>query len=117
MTDPATTVQTYFDAWVAKDFDTLATVLADDVTFKGALGTADGAQECLAGLRGMSQIMTDVDVHHRWVDGDDVITWFELHTTAADPIPTVNWMRMRDGQIARIRVTFDPRPLLAGDGG
>jgi hypothetical protein len=47
----------------------------------------------------------------RWVDGPDVITWFDLHTHDAPPVPTVNWSHVEDGRITRIRVTFDPRPL------
>jgi limonene-1,2-epoxide hydrolase len=100
------------DAWRARDFDRLRTVLAEDVTFRGPLGTADGADECVAGLRGMAEkVMTDVDVKLMAVDGGDVLTWFELHTAVADPIPTVNWSHVENGLITRIRVTFDPRPL------
>jgi hypothetical protein len=50
-------------------------------------------------------------VLHRFVDGADVLTWFELHTKDADPIPVANWSHVEDGWITRIRVTFDPRPL------
>ena len=45
-------------------------------------------------------------------DGPDVITWFELHTPDADPVPVANWARVEDDRIRRVRVTFDPRPLL-----
>jgi len=111
--DPREAARTYFDAWRARDFDRLRTVLADDVTFRGPFGTADGADECIAGLRGMAQnIMTDVRVVVMAVDGPDVLTWFELHSAAADPVPTVNWSHVEGGLITRIRVTFDPRPLL-----
>jgi hypothetical protein len=47
-------------------------------------------------------------------DGPDVFTWFELHTTVAPPAPVVNWGDVDDGEIPRIRVTFDPREILAG---
>ena len=88
-------------------------MLADDVGFRGPFGTADGADECIAGLRGMAEkVMTDVDVVLMAVDGSDVLTWFELHSAVADPIPTVNWSHVENGLITRIRVTFDPRPLL-----
>ncbi|MBO1756135.1 hypothetical protein [Allobranchiibius sp. CTAmp26] len=30
------------------------------------------------------------------------------------PHRRVNWMRIEGGRIAKIRVTFDPRPILAG---
>jgi len=53
-----------------------------------------------------------VEVIHRWVDGPDVLTWFELQTAAAGPMAIVNWSHVEDGRITRIRVTFDPRPML-----
>ena len=40
-TDPRDVAATYFRAWQARDFDTLASILRDDVTFRGPLGSAD----------------------------------------------------------------------------
>lgn len=105
-------VTTYFDAWRARDFDLLRTVLAANVDFVGVMGTATGIDECIAGLRGMSEsIMTDLTLHARVVEGPDAVTWFDLHTANTDPIPTANWSHVENGLITRIRVTFDPRPL------
>lgn len=104
----------YFDAWRARDFDRLRTVLHPDVEFAGVLGDAHGIDDALAGLRGMSEsIMTDLTLHARVVEGSDAMTWFDLHTASTEPIPTVNWSHAEDGLITRIKVTFDPRPLLA----
>lgn len=104
---------TYFDAWLAHDFDRLRSVLADDATFTGPMGTADGADACLDGLRGMSTAMEGADVRHVFVDGDDVLTWYDLRMQGAEPCPTANWMHVEDGRISEIRVAFDPRPLTA----
>jgi hypothetical protein len=104
----------YFDAWKRKEFDALRAILADAVTFEGPLGTAANADECIAGLRGMSQIMTDIVVRKRFVDGSDVLTWFDLHTTIAPPASTANWSHVEDGKIVAIRATFDPRAIVAG---
>lgn len=109
--DPAALAETYFRAWRDNDWDALRSVLADDASFRGPLGTADGGDECLAGLKGMSRILTDIVVHKRWVDGPDVITWFDLHTSVAPPAPTANWSHVSAGRIAAIKVTFDARPL------
>ncbi|MFF4327320.1 nuclear transport factor 2 family protein [Streptomyces sp. NPDC001591] len=106
----------YFTAWEAGDFETMRGLLAEDVDFVGPLGTAQGTEEALAGLRGLGQVLEKIDVRVRVAEGDEVITWFDLHTSIAPPAPTANWMRVRDGRIARIRVTFDPRGLLAGFG-
>ncbi|HET7014840.1 MAG TPA: nuclear transport factor 2 family protein [Streptosporangiaceae bacterium] len=106
---------TYFEAWQAGDFDRLRTILADDVTFDGPLGKASNADECIAGLQGMSQIVTAIVIHKTFVDGPDVLTWFDLYTAKATAaMPTVNWRHIENGKITWIRVTFDPRPLTSG---
>jgi hypothetical protein len=102
---------TYLEAWRAGDFSTLRAILADDATFDGPLGQARSADECVAGLQRMSKIMTDIVVRKTWVDGNDVVTWFDLHTAGTEPLPTVNWRHVENGKITSIRVTFDPRPL------
>ena len=110
--DPVAEVaETYFRAWKAGDFGRLRSILADDATFDGPLGQASNADECVAGLKRMSQIVTDIVIRKTFVDGKDVLTWFDLHTTTTDPLPTVNWRHVDHGKIAWIRVTFDPRPL------
>jgi ketosteroid isomerase-like protein len=111
--DARSTAAIYFTAWKDRDFDGLRSILADDATFRGPLGTADSGEECVAGLRGMARMLTDIDVVKVFVDGDDVLTWFDLHTDKAPPTPTANWMHIEDGKIVRIRVTFDPRELIA----
>src|SRR5690242_20606028 len=108
---PAEAAETYFDAWMRGDFDGLRAILADDVTFDGPLGQASNADECVEGLRRMSRIVTKVDVRKTFVDGPDVLTWFDLHTATTEPLPAVNWRHVENGKIAWIRVTFDPRPL------
>ncbi|WP_030686387.1 nuclear transport factor 2 family protein [Streptomyces globisporus] len=106
--------EAYFTAWEAGDFETLRGLVAEDVDFVGALGTASGVEEALAGLKGIGQVLEKIDVKARVAEGDEVITWFDLCTGIAPPAPTANWMHVEDGRIARIRVTFDPRGLLAG---
>lgn len=101
----------YFEAWRRGDFDALRAILADDVTFDGPLGHASNAQECIAGLQRMSKLVTDIVERKTFVDGPDVLTWFELHTADTAPLPTVNWRHIENGKITSIEVTFDPRPL------
>ncbi|MBC5823214.1 MAG: nuclear transport factor 2 family protein [Candidatus Eremiobacteraeota bacterium] len=106
------TAEEYFTAWKIKDFSRLKAILDDDVTFVGPLGRADGAEACVRGLTGLSQMLTDVVIEKMFVDGADVATWFNLHTQGAPACPTVNWSHVENGKITRIRVTFDPRPLI-----
>jgi hypothetical protein len=113
-TDPRTVATTYFSAWKAKDFETVRTLLADDVTFRGPLGTADGADECIEGLQGIGQMLTDIVIEKIFVEGNHVLTWYDLHTDKTDPIPTANWSTLENGKITAIRATFDARPLVEG---
>lgn len=112
----ATVAATYFDAWKSNDIERARPLLADDVSFVGALGSTQGAAETLSGLGGMFAMTEHVEVVKRWVDGADVLTWFELRTATAGPLAIVNWSHVEAGKITRIKVTFDPRPLLPPSG-
>ena len=89
----------------------LRTIVADDATFDGPLGHAGNADECIAGLQHMSQFMTDIVIRKTFVDGPDVLTWYDMHTARTDPLPTVNWRHEENGKITSIQAIFDPRPL------
>ena len=79
---------TYFDAWLARDFARLGTVLADDVDFAGPMGQVKGRNECLRGLEGLATIMTGIDVQKVFSTESDVLTWYDMATTVADPVST-----------------------------
>jgi limonene-1,2-epoxide hydrolase len=112
-TDTKTVAATYFEAWKDKDFAKLRSVLADEVTFSGPMGTADGADDCLKGLQGMAEAMEDLKIRVIVADGSDVITWYDLQMQGVEPLPTANWSHVEDGKITSIRATFDPRPMMA----
>jgi limonene-1,2-epoxide hydrolase len=109
---PASVAAAYFDVWKRNDIERVRPLLHDEVAFDGALGSTRGADETIAGLGRMFAMTKQVEVLHRWIDGPDVLTWFELRTETAGPLAIVNWSYVEAGRITRIRVTFDPRPLL-----
>jgi hypothetical protein len=111
-TDAAALAATYFRTWKARDFAGFRSILAEDVTFRGPLGQADNADECVKGIKGLSQIMTDIVVRKVFADEHEATTWFELHTKVADePVLVANWAKVTGGKISSIQVTFDPRSL------
>jgi SnoaL-like domain len=113
---PAAIATAYFDAWKAKDFDTFRFLLADDVEFIGPLAHLHNADDCVQGIKGMSEMITDIVVHKVLADGQDAITWFDLHAKGGIILPTANWSHVENGKITRIRVAFDPRPLTEQSG-
>jgi ketosteroid isomerase-like protein len=112
-TDPKTIAAAYFTAWEAADVERLRAILADDITFSGPLAQVAGADQYADSIRGLFQATEKVVVHKVWVDGDDVLTWFDLHMPGAPPAPVAQWCRVRDGKVKRVQVTFDPRGILA----
>jgi len=105
---------TYFDAWQAGDFARLRSVLDDDVDFAGPMGQVQGGDECLRSLEGLAKIITGLQIRKVFTAGPDVLTWYDMSTSVADPVPVANWMQVRDGKITRIRVAFDPRGIAGG---
>lgn len=105
-------VDRYFTALQAKDFATVRTLLHDDVTFKGALGTTNGAEAYVSGLEGMMATMTSVERRVVFTEGGNVFQAYDLalakpHVT----LPIAQWLKVRSGRIAQVHVYFDPRPL------
>jgi ketosteroid isomerase-like protein len=109
--DAAKVATTYFDAWKVNDFDTMRSLVSEDVTFAGPLAQLEGADDYMEGIRGMSQIKSEIVVRKVFVDGHDVLTWFDLHTTVASPVPVANWLHVENGKITALRVAFDAREL------
>ena len=111
---PRALAAAYFDAWKANDPAALRALLADDATFAGPMGHAEGADELATAIKPLFSITKDVVIQQVTDDDGDVMTWFDLHTTVAPPTPVVNWSRVRDGKIVRVRAAFDPREIIAG---
>jgi hypothetical protein len=110
---PKDTMQRYFETWNARDFDAFEAQLADDADFAGPLGTAHGPAELRTGIEGLSRTVERAEVVLMAAEGTHVLTWFELQTAGGDPVPVASWATIEERRVRRVRVTFDPRPLLA----
>ncbi len=111
--DSRTLAATYIEAWQTADVQRLHSILADDVSFRGPLAQIDGPDEYADSIRGLFAATEKVVAHKVWVDGDDVLTWFDLHMSGAPATPVAQWCHVQDGKVKRVEVTFDPRGLLA----
>jgi SnoaL-like domain len=111
--DPRSVVDAYFNAWKNNDFATMRSVLADTLDFAGPIDTFDNADAYQRAIQGLSQMKTDIVVHKTFVDGPDVLTWYDLHTRIAPPASVAEWSHVEGGKIAMVRVVFDARPFAA----
>jgi hypothetical protein len=109
----ADVVLAYFEAWKARDFDKMRSLLDDDLDFVGPLDQFSNADDYHKAIEGLSQAMTDIVVQKTFVDGPNVLTWYDLHTSLAPPAPVADWSRVQNGKISMVRVVFDPRKFTA----
>ncbi|MDF0530999.1 nuclear transport factor 2 family protein [Tsukamurella sp. 8F] len=110
---PREIAELYLDCWQRKDFEPLRPHLAEDVTFDGVFGSTRGVEDFLAGLAGMAAGTREVTLVRRLADDTDAMTWFDLVMGDAPATATVNWTHVEDGLVTAVRVTFDPREILA----
>lgn len=54
--------QTYFTAWEKGDYDTIRSLVAEDVDFIGPLAQTQGIDEFLTGLQGLGRVLTRIEV-------------------------------------------------------
>ena len=107
-------VQRYHDAFGRGDVQEARSLLADDLHFKGPIDEFHNADDYLASLGKLAQIVVGIDVQKVLADGDDVVTIYDLHTsTPAGTSAIAEWARVRSDKIAEIRVYFDARPFAA----
>lgn len=90
-----------------------AMLFAPDVTFESPLSPRiAGRDAVLDTLRGMLPAVLGVRVRDHVVQGDLVVSRFELNTPAG-PIEVLDRFRVTNGMLAEIRPYYDPRPLVA----
>jgi ketosteroid isomerase-like protein len=110
--DARTVATDLLRAWTTGDFAAVRSLIHDDVTFVGPLGTTDGADDYLSGLRGFARIVKGAERRKVIADGDDVCIVYDLVTdTPAGTVPTAGWYHVRDGRVDSLRVFFDARPF------
>ncbi len=112
-TDARSVVETYFNAWKNDDFAQMRSMLDDKLDFAGPIDRFDTADAYQLAIRGLSQMKTDIVVHKTFVDGSDVVTWYDLHTRVAPPAAVAEWSHVEAGKITMVRVVFDARPFAA----
>lgn len=107
MTDPKAIALAYLS-----NIHACAPLLAPDVTFTGPASTYTGADGILAAFRRLAGIHVRNDIQRLFVDGDEVCAIYDFVTDTMGSMPTIEWLKVRDGKIASIRLYYDQVPWL-----
>jgi limonene-1,2-epoxide hydrolase len=116
MATPKELVETYGNAFLKKDFDTVRRCLHDTrFTFKGPMEAFDNADEFVAVLRKLGPITKGMEEKKVFADGNDVCVIYDFVTNVPEIGATrmAEWFHIEDGRIASINIYFDPRPYVA----
>lgn len=111
MPSPAEIVQRYQAAIGEKNFTAARKLLHDSIRFEGPIDTFDRPEPLLEALERLSAIVTGVEHHKTFVDGNDVCVLYDLKTKIAPKSFVSEWFRVKGDRIASIRVVFDARPF------
>jgi len=102
------TVQAFLEAMNAEDFDKARTYTTDDMIFEGVLGTRNGAEAYFSDMKNMK---LKYDVLKSFSSGNDVAVFYNIDMGPAK-VFCAGWYQLKGGQISKIKVVFDPRPVL-----
>ena len=103
-------VDVYLSAFYTGDFDRARSVLAEDFRFDGPLVQAVGRDAFFASAEGLRQIVRGHRLRHRWVDGPEVCSLYDVHFQtpgATGSVTMSEWHTLRAGLLTFGRVVFD----------
>ncbi len=113
MGTPSEIVREFCAAFGAKDLDTIAGLLADDVVYHNVgMEPAVGKEASLASIKGFLDMSESLvfDIHRLAADGDTVLTertdTFTINGVKA-PIAVMGTFELRDGLVVAWRDYFD----------
>ncbi len=83
--------------------------------FLGLFETYHNAEEYIAALTKLLQIVVRLDVRKIIAEGDDAAIFFELETKAPAAAATLvaAWHQVKNGKISHVESAFDGRPFAA----
>jgi hypothetical protein len=114
-TSPTNSVEIATDftkAWTTGDFETVRSLVADDVVFQGPMATVQGADDYIASLEKLQENVRGARIIAAFGDDDSALLMYDLITKTAGPITCAKLLTIKQGRIIADKLTFDPRKLL-----
>ena len=108
-------LEKFYGAVAKQDVAAARGYLNDDLLFLGLFETYHNAEEYLAALTKLLQIVVRLDVKKIIAEGNDVAVFFELETKAPAAATTLvaEWHQIKHGKISHVESAFDGRPFAA----
>ena len=107
-------VEKYKEAVGRKDFVAARKLLHDDLAFQGPIEALNKADDYVASITRLANIIQRTEVKKVFADGQDVCVLYDMVTnTPAGTAFIAEWYRVRGDKIGSLRAVFDARPFAA----
>jgi hypothetical protein len=105
----------FYAAVIKKDMTAARSYLNDDLLFLGLFETYHTAEEYIAALTKLMQVVVRLDVKKIIAEENDAAVFFELVTKAPAEATTLvaEWHQVKNGKISHVESAFDGRPFAA----
>jgi len=105
----------FYAAVIKKDIVAARSYLNDDLLFLGLFETYHTAEEYIAALTKLLQVVVRLDVKKIIAEENDAAVFFELETKAPAEATTLvaEWHQVKNGKISHVESAFDGRPFAA----
>jgi hypothetical protein len=102
-------VLTFIDALNKEDFEKAAQCLSEDMIFDGVMGKRNGAESYISDMKKMK---FKYEIEQTFENANDVCVLYNINMSGKATIFTCGWYQVAHGKIEKLKVVFDPRPLL-----
>ena len=100
----------YYGAMQAKDFDTMASYLSDEICLISPLAEINGKEEVLAAAKNFGKILNKIHIRFRFTDNNQVMLAYDM--ILPEPIGEFRAAALMDfenNKITRIELFYDAR--------
>jgi SnoaL-like domain len=111
MTDATSIALAYHNAWTGHDFDRAMTYIADDIVCDAPAGRLEGAEAFRGFMGPFVQILTASRLAAAFGDEENALVMYETETVPVKDAPGAEYVRVRNGKIAYMRIVFDRQPF------
>lgn len=105
-------VRSYFGAVDKRNFEAVSGLLTPDFEFSTPDGLhVRGPADYVAALERIAPILKNSDIKRIFSDGDEACVIYDfVSDTPVGRIPSVEWIKFKDGRIGSIRLIFHSQP-------
>lgn len=103
----------YYNAMLAKDFNTMAGYLHDEAILISPLAKIEGKAAIVEAAKNLAQVLGKIDIRAKFSSENQVMLAYDFIFPTLDlDLPSAVLMSLSEDKIKVIELFYDPRPLL-----